>query len=67
MRNGKAANLKASGPALNYSLLADPNPVQVVLRFGDPIDCLSFGGTQQRFVPGTLFQSLHAPAPPKCP
>ena len=67
MRNGKAANLKASGPALNSSLLADPNPVQVFLRFGDLIDCLSFGGTQQRFVPGTLFQSLHAPAPPKCP
>ena len=67
IRNGKPSKVQGLGPALNFSLRADPQPVQVVLRFGNLNDCLSFGGTKFKFVPDLAFRALHAPPPPTCP
>ena len=67
IRNGKPSKVQGLGPALNFSLRADPQPVQVVLRFGGLNDCLSFGGTKFKFVPDLAFHALHAPPPPTCP
>ena len=59
--------MQGLGPALNFSLRADPQPVHVVLRFGTLNDCLSFGGTKFKFVPDAAFRALHAPPPATCP
>jgi len=67
VRNGQPTKIKGSGTALNFSLGSDPQPVHVVLRFGDMIDCLESGGGQRRFVAGTIFQALHSPPPATCP
>src|SRR5436309_2184742 len=67
IRNGKPSKVQGLGPALNFSLRADPQPVHVVLRFGTLNDCLSFGGTKFKFVPDAAFRALHAPPPATCP
>ena len=67
IRNGKPSKVQGLGPALNFSLRADPQPVHVVLRFGTLNDCLSFGGTKFKFVPDAAFRALHAPPPAACP
>ena len=68
IRNGRPAKVKSRGPALNFSLAADPNPVQVVLRIGNDGRryCLEFGG-RTRFHPGTRFTALASSAPDSCP
>jgi hypothetical protein len=67
IRNGKPSKVLGSGPALKFSLRADPQPLNVVLRFGDLVDCLSFGGTKFKFVPDAEFRALQAPPPQTCP
>jgi hypothetical protein len=68
IRNAKPSKLKARGAALNFTLGANPDPVKVALRFGNAGRryCLQFGG-RIRFLAGTGFTALAAPAPTACP
>ncbi len=67
VRQNRPTKIKGGGPALNYTLLTDPYPVQVQIRYGEGLmECLTFGGVR-KFTAGKLFQSLRAPAPPTCP
>jgi hypothetical protein len=68
IRNGKPAKVKGRGPGLNFSLVADPAPVQIDLRFGDQGRhyCLAFGG-RVKFFTGVRFTALASRAPDACP
>jgi len=66
-RNGKASKLQGSGDAFNFILHANPQPVQIVLRFGGLNDCLAFGAAKFKFEADTALRALHAPPPATCP
>ena len=66
-RNGKASKLQGSGDAFNFILHANPQPVQIVLRFGGLNDCLAFGAAKFKFETDTALRALHAPPPATCP
>jgi hypothetical protein len=68
IRNGKKNKVKGRGPLLNFSLNANPEPVQVVLHFGltGRQYCLAFGGRPD-FTSGVRFSAFAAPAPNACP
>jgi len=68
IRPGKPALIKARGPLLNFTLTNDPEPVNVVLRFGNSgrLYCVQFGGLA-KFKPGGRFQSRGSDAPTACP
>jgi hypothetical protein len=68
IRPGKKNKLKARGPALNFSLHSDPDPVMFVLRFGNAGRryCLQFGG-RTIFHQDVQFASVASPAPTACP
>ena len=66
IRNGKPSKVEGRGAALNFSLHTDPRPVNLVLRFGDVLDCLSFGGTTN-FTPDLHVVARFAPPPATCP
>ena len=68
VRNGKPGKVKARGSALSFSLGANPEPVEIVLRFGNQGReyCLEFGG-RTRFVSGLRFTAIASPAPTSCP
>ena len=66
-RNGKASKLQGSGDAFNFILHANPQPVQIVLRFGGLNDCLAFGAAKFKFEADTGLRALHAPPPATCP
>ncbi|HYR96732.1 MAG TPA: hypothetical protein VEM57_08335 [Candidatus Binatus sp.] len=68
VRNGKPAKIKARGQALNFTLGTNPEPVQIVLRFGNDGRryCLGFGG-RTRFYASSRFSALASSAPASCP
>jgi hypothetical protein len=66
VRDGTPTKIKGGG-ALGFTLVDNPNPVQVVLRFGnDKRYCLAFGGLV-KFTSGAGYHALRAPAPASCP
>lgn len=68
VRNGKPAKIKSRGQALNFTLATNPDPVQIMLRFGNDGRryCVAFGG-RTRFYAGARFTALASPAPDSCP
>ena len=68
VRDGKKNKLKARGPLLNFSLNTDPEPVMMVLRFGNNGRryCMEFGG-RTKFYRNARFTAIAAPPPPVCP
>ena len=69
LRNGKASNLHGAGAALNFTLHTDPRPVNIVLRYGNLFDCLSYGGgnSQTKFLADKRYGVKHAAPPATCP
>ena len=67
IKNGHKSKLKARG-ALNFSLATDPEPVTIVLRFGNNGRqfCLEFGG-RTKFYLGKRYDAEASPAPTACP
>lgn len=68
IRDGKKNKIKARGAALNFSLHEDPEPVWIVLRFGNTgrLFCLEFGG-RTKFYRDIRFAGVASPAPASCP
>jgi hypothetical protein len=66
LKPGKIIKIVGKGAALQHSLGADPDPVDVVLRFGSQKFCMRFGG-KTKFKAGKKFIAKKAPAPAACP
>jgi hypothetical protein len=68
IRNGRKNKIKARGTLLNFTLNQDPQPVEVVIRFGNNgrLFCLDFGG-RTKFYQGVRFAAAASDAPPACP
>jgi hypothetical protein len=63
---GKRIKIVANGEGLGHTLVADPDPVAVVLTIGGHCYCLRFGG-DVAFKPGRKWLAKNAPAPVGCP
>ena len=68
LRAGRQNKIKARGPLLNFSLHLDPEPVSVVLRFGNAGRqyCLEYGG-RTKFYADVRFAAVAAPQATHCP
>ena len=66
LRNGRPSKVEGRGPQLNFSLEADPRPVNIEMRFGNLLHCLSFGG-KTYFTPNYKVVGHRAPPPATCP
>ena len=66
LKNGALLRIVGRGSALDHSLGADPNPVDVVFALGARRYCMQFGG-QVKFAPGKSYLARDAAAPVKCP
>jgi hypothetical protein len=60
--NAGNVEITGVGHQLNFSLMANPNPVAVVLTLGSEAYCLSFGG-DTTFTTNARFRARSAPAP----
>ena len=66
LRNGRPGRAEGRGAELNFSLHTDPRPVNIELRFGGLLHCLSFGGATY-FTPNLKVVGHRAPPPATCP
>jgi CSLREA domain-containing protein len=66
VRSGKLLKIAGRGSKLMQTLAADPNPVSIVLTIGTSRQCMSFGGSKPKFVPGKRFTSGGASPPANC-
>jgi sugar lactone lactonase YvrE len=66
VKPGKIIKAVGKGALLEHTLGADPDPVDVVLRFGSQKHCMRFGGTP-KFKADKKFLGKKAPAPVACP
>ena len=63
----RSTKVKGRGSALNFTLGADPYPVDVHIQYGEGlIECLSYGGLK-KFVPDVQYYARMASAPSTCP
>jgi hypothetical protein len=66
VKTGKQLKLTAKGSGLSHTLVANPNPVDVVVTMGSARYCQRYGGTVVFKTP-TSFTAKLAPAPSACP